>query len=135
MKRERITSIDALRAITLLGILLVHTAGLFGFNNEYNDFSSFLSGNVTSRLIYAFLPGRCSGIFSILFGVSFYLILRNPANSSKKFFWRCAILVLIGILNKLFYTYDALMWYGMCGMILVFLEISLQKCYLFYLSC
>lgn len=46
-------------------------------------------------------------------------MLRNPQNSSGKFVWRCFLLLLIGLFNKLFYTYDALMWYGLWGMVLV----------------
>lgn len=118
MKAERITSIDALRAITLLGILLVHTAGLFGYGHPLNaDDLSFIGGDLRT-LINISLANRCAKIFSILFGVSFYLILRNPQNTTRKFIWRCFLLCLMGLLNKIFYTYDALMWYGLCGIIL-----------------
>ena len=69
--------------------------------------------------IYFLLSNRCAPIFSILFGVSFYLILRNPSYSSAKFLWRCILLIGIGLFNKLFYTYDALMWYGLWGIFLL----------------
>ena len=119
MKMARITSIDALRAVTLLGILLVHAFGLFGFKTDYNDFSYFSPlGDKLSIIIYVLLASRCSLVFSMLFGVSFYLILKNPQNTAKKFLWRCFLLIMIGILNKIFYTYDALMLYGICGMFL-----------------
>lgn len=114
--RNRITSIDALRAVVLFGILLVHTCNYFGYQVLEPD--TFVDSAI-NRLITGFLSNRCSTIFSLLFGVSFYLILRNPNNTSLKFAWRCFLLMLIGILNKLFYTYDALMWYGICGMLLV----------------
>lgn len=126
---KRITSIDALRAVTLWGILVVHTAGLFGFNNPNNEFLYF--SDLDTSLIWitqALLSKRCAAIFSILFGVSFYLILKNPQNTSSKFLWRCFLLTLIGLFNKLFYTYDALMWYGLCGMMLVaFRNFSVRK--------
>ena len=35
--QKRIDVIDALRAVTLLGILLTHTAQLFCFSNMYNE--------------------------------------------------------------------------------------------------
>ena len=66
-----------------------------------------------------FLVNKCNTVFAVLFGVSFYLILRNPKNSSVKFVWRCILLALIGLFNKLFYSYDALMWYGLWGVVLV----------------
>lgn len=126
---KRITSIDALRAVTLWGILVVHTAGLFGFNNPKNEFLYF--SDLDTSLIWitqVLLSKRCAAIFSILFGVSFYLILKNPQNTSGKFLWRCFLLTLIGLFNKIFYTYDALMWYGLCGMMLVaFRKLSVRK--------
>lgn len=113
--RKRITSIDALRTIVLLGILLVHVAGLFGWGRVpcATSWGYYLCDGISSFLVH-----RCASIFAILFGVSFYLILLNPANTTKKFVWRCFLLVLIGLFNKIFYTSDALMWYGMWGMVL-----------------
>lgn len=116
---KRIGSVDALRGIVLLGIILVHSANLFGYINIeiQNSFSS-----LGQKLIYwinFFLINRCAPVFNILFGVSFYLILRNPKAKSKKFAWRCFLLILIGIFNKLFYTFDVLMWYGFWGILLV----------------
>ena len=116
---DRITSLDALRAVILLGILLVHSCNYFGY--QVPELTS-LSDKVVNRLITGFLSNRCNTIFDILFGVSFYLILRNPQNSSTKFVWRCFLLMLIGLVNKIFYTYDALMWFGVCGMLLVTLR-------------
>lgn len=119
-KVARITSIDALRAVVLLGILLVHTVGLFGYLNSNNSFSYFTSFNWRLlNLINLFLEGRCNIVFSILFGVSFHLILRNPHYSSLKFVWRCFLLFVLGLFIKFFYTFDALMWYGIMGIILV----------------
>ena len=106
---KRITSIDALRAFTLLGILLVHATN--GFGLSYNGCFSTLDV-LLNKGVKLFLVGKCNSIFAILFGVSFYLILRNPNNSSSKFVWRCVLLVFIGLINKAFYSFDALMWYG-----------------------
>ena len=120
-QKVRITSIDALRAVVLFGILLVHTRDLFGFFNPNNTFSYFTSlDNLLSRGIEVLLSGRCNIIFSVLFGVSFHLILKNTNYSSQKFVWRCVLLLMLGLLMKLLYTYDALMWYGLMGIILVF---------------
>lgn len=112
----RIHSIDALRGVTLLGIFLVHVAGMYGYGIQ--DYNTAL-GNDFIRLLLALLNNRCAPIFSMLFGVSFYLILRNPEYTGGKFFWRCFLLMLIGILNKFFYTWDVLMWYAILGMCLL----------------
>lgn len=115
-KSKRITSIDALRALTLLGILLVHTKSGFGYS-YLGD--SYMIDKLANGFINLFLVHKCNIIFSVLFGISFFLILRNPNNTSGKFVWRCFLLMLIGLFNKFFYTYDALMWYGFWGMCLV----------------
>lgn len=113
----RIHSIDALRGITLLGILLVHTIGLFGFL-DYNEYISH-AGHTIVRGVYFLLSNRCAPVFNMLFGVSFFLILKKPTYSSRKFLWRCILLIGIGLVNKIFYTYDALMWYGILGIALL----------------
>ena len=128
-KKKRITSIDALRAVTLLGILLVHTRSGFGFNFQ-GDHS--IIDTLVNSVIYITLVHKCNLIFSALFGVSFYLILRNPHNTSGKFVWRCFLLMIIGLFNKLFYTYDALMWYGLWGMCLVAIR-QLRNAHIFLL--
>ena len=116
IKTNRITSIDALRAVTLLGIIMVHAFDGFGHGaiTPSSDIDEWLNW-----FIKTFLMSKSNTIFSLLFGVSFYLILRNPQNTSGKFLWRCFLLMLIGIVNKVFFTYDALMWYGIYGMMLV----------------
>lgn len=116
IKKNRISSIDALRAVTLLGIIMVHAFDGFG-----RGVAAPTSGldEWLSWFIKTFLMSKSITIFSLLFGVSFYLILRNPQNTSTKFLWQCFLLMLIGIANKVFFTYDALMWYGIYGMMLV----------------
>ena len=128
MKRERITSIDALRAMTLLGIVIVHC--LNGFGCKYVHYHEGLDYYLY-RFIDLFLAHKCNTIFSILFGVSFYLILRNPLNTTNKFIWRCFLLTLFGLFNKLIYSYDALMWYGLCGMCLASIRTFKTK-YIFW---
>jgi len=116
VSRARITSLDALRAFTLLGILIVHAFNGFGF--KYCSPQSTLDFLIV-KFNDLFLVNKCNTIFAVLFGVSFYLILRNPKNSSAKFVWRCFLLLLIGLFNKLIYSFDILMWYGFWGMVLV----------------
>ena len=116
-KSNRITSIDSLRAFVLLGVFFTHTWAGFSVKNAY--VLSSTSDRVIDLFIRECLQFKCAMIFNMLFGISFYLILRNPANSSGKFVWRCFLLAIFGILLKFFYWPDALMWYGFCGMFLV----------------
>ena len=112
---KRITSIDALRAFALFGILLVHARcgfGLWGVTCT-NTVDSLLNAGVKHLF-----NGRFVLIFNILFGVSFYIILNKKDSPASKFVWRCFLLALIGLLNKVFYDDDVLFKYGVCGMLL-----------------
>ena len=114
--KTRITSIDALRAFALFGIILVHSIGGFCIDttNAVNTpLDTFFVDSIS-----LLLKGKCATIFGILFGISFYIILRKPNYPTSKFVWRCFLLFLIGLLNKFFYKPDALMIYGMMGMVL-----------------
>lgn len=119
-KNKRIGSIDVIRAFALFGIILVHSTNLFCCGKLDTIQSSFDSS--INSFIQLFFIHRSAMIFMILFGVSFYLILRKPSYSSGKFVWRCFLLMLIGFLAKLFYWPDALMCYGFFGMLLVFIR-------------
>ena len=122
LSTKRITSIDALRAFALLGILLVHTAQLYNFYQPTNNHGYFtMFDNTLRETILYFFENKCRTIFSILFGTSFYLILRNPNNNTKRFCWRCFILMGFGFINQLFFTTDILMCYGFTGILLALL--------------
>lgn len=129
LPKRRIGSIDALRAMTLLGIVVVHAHNGFCTKLSY---SSLIDVHLASFINF-FLVSRCSIIFNILFGVSFYIILKKKDYPSSKFVWRCFLLFLIGIINKLFYWPDALMWYGMCGMTLVLVR-NVKTRYLLWIA-
>ena len=128
---KRIDSIDALRAFALFGILVVHLSQLYNFDN-YNDITWYTPlGQQLKHLVSSLFSGRCRIIFSILFGVSFYLILRNPSYSIFKFCWRCVILMFFGFVNNIFYSSDILWWYGINGIILAILPVrKLQNKYI-----
>ncbi|MDE6756204.1 MAG: DUF418 domain-containing protein [Muribaculaceae bacterium] len=116
IKTDRIYGIDALRAFALLGILMVHTLQRFAF--EETEIEPGVD-SVVEMIIRNIFYGKSNPIFSLLFGCSFWFMLRNPAYSSLRFVWRCVLLAAIGLISKLFYTYDILMWYGACGIVLV----------------
>ena len=69
-------------------------------------------------------------IFNILFGVSFYIILGKKDYPASKFVWRCFLLAMLGLLNRLFFNNDVLFKYGLCGVLLVLIRnLSNKKIY------
>lgn len=125
-KKKRIGVIDFYRAFALFGIVIVHAYGnVFSHvDSDYTNFEVFLR-NIVSLL----LSDRCNTIFNLLFGVSFYLILKNPQNTSGKFIWRCLLLCLFGIFNMYFYWGDVLLLYGLCGILLTAFRNAPPRCY------
>lgn len=117
-KNDRITSLDALRGIVLFGILLVHMLTVFMCESANISSLSFVD-SFLEYFIGSFLVNRCNIIFGILFGVSFYLILKNPNYTAKKFVWRCVLLFFIGLIMKIFCPHNILRYYGLAGIILV----------------
>lgn len=113
---QRITSIDALRAFALFGIITVHSVGRFCVPGSIFEACSI--DTLLSQINGALFENRFASIFAILFGISFYIILRKPNYPTSRFVWRCFLLFCIGLFNKFFYRADALMLYGFCGMIL-----------------
>lgn len=88
---KRITSIDALRAFALFGILLIHARQGFGTGgvNYSNNLDLLLGGGIKHLL-----ESRCMMIFNVLFGVSFYIILNKKDYPAKNLFgdvscWLC----------------------------------------------
>ena len=90
---------------------------MFGFG-AYGEYLSD-TDRMLSKGADLLLGGRCAPVFEMLFGVSFFFILRKPTYSGWKFLWRCLVLLLIGLVNKLFFNGDILMWYSIWGMALL----------------
>lgn len=113
---QRIESIDVLRAFALFGIILVHGVNMFCCGRQ--DSLAMPIDELLSKLVLLIFQGRAATIFNILFGVSFGIMMGKVNYSPLKFVWRCFLLFLIGLVSKFFYWPDALMWYGIAGMIL-----------------
>lgn len=118
-KKVRISSIDAVRAVVLLGIFIVHVKQVFGFQIDKAILDATITDHYLNVFISNFLVNKCAVIFNVLFGVSFYFILKNPTYNASKFIWRCIILFVFGLFNKIFFTADVLCWYAFWGCVLV----------------
>lgn len=121
---KRITSIDSLRAFALFGILAIHVRQGFGLGgvNYLGVIDLVLGGGVKYLL-----ESRCMLIFNVLFGVSFYLILRKRDYPASKFVWRCILLMLLGLCNRIIFSNDVLFKYGFCGALLVLIRNKSNK--------
>lgn len=120
----RIKEIDGLRGFALFGILMTHMfEGYLASLTppQYADFNILYPIDGATRFVIRnFFIGKFYAIFSLLFGLSFYLILgRKEQSSAWRFAWRMILLFLIGFLHHVHYRGDFLTVYAVFGLALI----------------
>lgn len=115
--RERIVLADALRGFALMGLFLVHMVEYFELY-WYRPEPGWIH-----NLIFFLFGGKAYGIFALLFGLSFFIILDNYQKRGidfrLRFCWRLCLLLLLGYLHSLLYAGDILQLLAICGFLLV----------------
>lgn len=144
---ERIKTIDIVRGVALLGILLMNIQG-FGIHWSIED--SVLRGphNTadfrTLAVIETFFSGTMRGLFSMLFGAGMLLFTMNkkevPGGVTvvELYYRRLLWLVLFGVINAyvLLWGGDILYFYGLAGMVLYpFRKVSAKWLFLLGIFC
>ncbi len=121
----RLEAVDALRGFALLAIVLLHNLehyNIFYGNSPQPEWLSWLD-NKTTEIIYFIFAGKAYATFSLLFGFSFFIQMRNArrrgADFRARFAWRMLLLVGFSQLHALFYNGDILLLYAVCGLILI----------------
>lgn len=127
---ERIASIDALRGVALIGILLINIVG-FGFSLEWGvpmGTPSLASADWRIWIAeHVLFEGAMRGLFSMLFGAGMLLFLRESrdeearAGRTRLFLKRSGWLVLFGAVNGtlLLWPGDILLTYGLAAFLLL----------------
>jgi uncharacterized protein len=124
---NRIEAIDALRGFALAGIVLVHMVEQYlAAPAPEGVMEALVQGpldNMVDGAIFLFFRGKFFALFSILFGLSFFMQMDRAdqrGNDFKlRFIWRLVILLFIGYLHHLFYRGDILTIYAILGLFLV----------------
>jgi uncharacterized protein len=124
---QRLLILDSLRGFALLGIMITHSALLFGQVN-YADLYSGTASRSDIILYIAnnvFFLGKFFAIFAFLFGLSFFIQMDNGAkkgiNFKWRFLWRISILLVIGLIHSLLFSGDILLIYALLAIPLVLL--------------
>lgn len=124
---ERAKILDILRGFALLGVLIDNVFGFTGYGFFSQEQSASLStagvDHILGFLEQAFINGKFYSIFSLLFGIGFYIMLvRNEQkglNPYKIFYRRLFILLVIGLLHlMLLWEGDILVLYALLGCLL-----------------
>ena len=123
---NRLQSLDLLRGIAILGILIMNIQSFAMPSSAYNNPLTFgdLSGfnKITWILSHLFADQKFMSIFSILFGAGIVLITEKKelltGSSVKLHYIRNLILLLIGLLHAHLIWYgDILVAYALCSFI------------------
>lgn len=118
IKNKRILELDYIRGFALLGILLTNIIALFTIPAPTNiEQAHYL------RYIDFFVESKFFAIFSFLFGVGFFIFIRNAKskdlNSTIVFLRRLFILAIFGIIHQFLHPGEALLFYAIIGLILI----------------
>jgi uncharacterized protein len=124
--KDRVVFLDILRGFALVGILFANILSWSGIKFiPYEDIMELGNLKVDKELyqyLKFFVDTKFYTLFSLLFGVGFYLqISKNKDNPGfpKLYMKRLSILFLIGICHTLIWSGDILTLYALMGMILL----------------
>lgn len=123
----RMTVIDALRGFALFGLFIVHTLEHFDFNGYPATEASWLLAvnQWIYDLVFFLFAGKAYAIFSMMFGLSFFIQMDRQAKRgvdfTARFGWRLLILLGLGYIHGLFYCGDVLTVFALCGFLLLVL--------------
>ena len=122
--KQRILIVDAIRGFALFGILIIHSIEQFDLAN-YPESLGILSwlDPMVKQVVFFIFASKSYSIFSIMFGFSFYIQMKNKEEQgidfSFRFIWRLILLFIIGYLYSLFYIGEVLTIFALLGLILV----------------
>lgn len=123
--KKRITSIDALRGFALFGILMFHCMEHFDLMSVPELDSPFWQqvDNIVFETITFLFAGKAYAIFSLLFGLSFFMQMDSQADKGVdfrlRFMWRLLLLLGLGYINGIVYMGEFFVVYAILGMFLI----------------
>ena len=138
--KHRIEVLDVLRGFAILGIVLANIQSWSGYKFipffELGNLPHYDINNILKFFFNLFVDTKFYTIFSLLFGIGFYLQFKkhveNQAPFIKIYRRRLAFLMLFGAIHAFFWSGDILFIYGAVGFIFIlFRNLSEKKLLLF----
>lgn len=129
-ERERITNLDTIRGVAVLGILAMNAVS-YGlepaayFNLDAGGSDTWLDW-VIGSIGEIFFDQKMMGLFSLLFGAGIVLFADRAAEKGRRAsllsLWRNSLLLGIGLLHTLLWDGDILVVYAICSPLLIALR-------------
>jgi uncharacterized protein len=121
----RLDVIDALRGFAIVSIMLVHNLEHFDLVYSPEGLPAWMKALDSSiwNTVFFLFGGKSYAIFSLLFGVTFFIQMHAREQRGEdfraRFAWRLAILFGFGVVNSMFYEGDILTFYAVVGLLLI----------------
>ena len=121
----RLHVVDALRGFAIVSIMLLHNIEHFDFYYAAEGIPAWMvpiDKGIWDIMFFLF-GGKSYAIFSLLFGLTFFIQSDNQRRKGKdfrlRFAWRLLLLLGFGIINSAFYEGDILTFYAVFGFALI----------------
>ncbi len=131
---DRVEFVDTLRGFALLGVFAANLLIFSGFTYMSDAQRAMLPTANVDKVVYLleliFVENKFMGLFSFLFGISFWLFLSRASargvDGARLFYRRLGWLFIIGAIHGwLFWCFDILRFYALWGLLLpLFLRVS-----------
>ena len=116
---ERIFTLDALRGFALIGIALINVQSL----TDMVGYPHTMANDMVANFEMFFVQGRFYPIFAFLFGVGFFIFMRNAERRGDRprvlFARRLGVLFLFGVAHEFLQPGEALLPYAIFGFLLL----------------
>ena len=117
--------VDALRGFAIVSIMLLHNIEHFDFYYRPEGLPGWmvsLDKGIWDTLFFLF-GGKSYAIFSLLFGLTFFIQMNNQQKKGNdfrpRFAWRLVLLFGFGMINSAFYQGDILTLYAAVGFLII----------------
>ena len=125
--QQRIQSLDAIRGFALMGIVIVHMLEQYMASplppSGTEKLGLTIADQIVNGMANFLIRGKFFALFSVLFGVSFFLQMDRSQQKGEsfewRFIWKMILLFGIGYVHQLFYQGDILTIYAFTGLCLL----------------
>lgn len=125
LPKERLVVVDALRGFAVFAILMVHCMEhfmYFVYPKDLPNWMNILDKGVNDT-IFTLFAGKSYAIFSVLFGLTFFIQTNSQLQKGKdfgyRFLWRLLLLIVFASLNAIVFPGgDVLLLYVCMGLVL-----------------
>lgn len=135
-KKERIDVLDVIRGFAIFGILMANIQSWSGYKfipfEEIQRLAYYEYNDILHNLFMLFIDTKFYALFSILFGIGFFLQFNKFREDQKEFIAtyrrRLDFLMLFGLIHAFFWSGDILFIYGLVGFVFIlFRNFSTKK--------